>query len=220
MKFIDPDGRTVKPAKSLKGNKLQVFKSLRSSNSKYNELVWRYDNSSYSDRLHYRVGQSGRTSPSDRSYAHTQTGNDATSVHSSKRGYQALLSGTVTTNFVSDNTTEMSDIGTAATMIHEAVHAFILAEADFSQVNNSDHHIPFSEVMFNSTLEALEEYNTDTEGGFSNRDLMLLAANGLWGTKAVNEAFGIDPSSDDYDQQVTQLQKESKALIFNNKKND
>lgn len=122
------------------------------------------------------------------------------------------------TNFVSENTQGMSEIGVATTLIHEGVHAFILAEADFDKVEKSDHHVPYSEIMFQSTLEGLQEYNSDKGLNFTDRQLKLLAANGLWGTKAVNNAFGLDSASEDYDQQLNQLRSESKGLFFNNQK--
>ncbi|GJM34082.1 MAG: hypothetical protein DHS20C18_30830 [Saprospiraceae bacterium] len=127
--LIDPDGRTVEPASSLKGNKRKVFNKLRSSNNKYNSLLNRYDKGAQSEVLHYRVGIGGLKSADDVSYAHTGAGNDAFAAYSSKRGgMRALYSGTVTTDFVDVNTEGMNDIGIATTLIHEATHASILAE--------------------------------------------------------------------------------------------
>jgi len=221
ISFIDPDGRTVEPAKSLKGKKRKIFKSLRANNNVYNELVRRYDVGWQSEVLHYRVGEAGRDSERDPAFAHTDPPEDGfVTMFSNGRGHEALLEGTVNTNFVSENTTGMNDVGIAATLIHEAVHAYILGQYDFDTVSSKDHHERYSHRIFNSTLDGLIEYNTDAGGSFKKRELMLLAAQGLWGTEAVNDAFGLNPSSDDYNEKLEQLKAESKALFFDNEKND
>lgn len=215
--LVDPDGRTVKPAKSLKGSKLKVFKQLKSSNKTYKRLLTRYLSENQGENLHYRVGNEKRLSENDVSYAHTSSGTDAFKAKSKARGYQALYSGTVTTDLVRENTTNFSDVGIAAVLIHEAVHANILAEAPFDAVNGSDHHVPFDNQIFGSTLEGLQEFSSTNGLEYSNRDLKLLAANGLWGTEAVNEAFGLDPNSETYDSDLRKLQEESKSLFKKDK---
>lgn len=203
--FIDPDGREIKAAKSLKGMKLRVFNSLLKSNEQYKKLLKRYDN----NRLDYVVGTNEQKGTPD--YAQTKPEEFETARSPSRKIY-ALYKGEVSTNFVKENTTNLTEIGIAATLIHEAVHANILAEYKFEDVSSSDHHKPFSEKLFNATYNGISEYNKDNNLNYSDKELKLLSSNWLWGTDAVDKAFGLDKKSKSYDDDLDKLKKDAKEL--------
>jgi RHS repeat-associated protein len=213
--FIDPTGKTVEPAPSLKGEWLAAFTELRASNETYNSLLSRYDVSSIKDDIHYRVGSGNRLNADDvAAFAHTKGDEGNEARMSPTRNIEALRYGTVTTNSVIENVQGMSKIGIVTTLIHEAVHAYLLAEGEYNTVNGNDQHVPFNDVLFKSTYEGLSEYNTENNLGLTDRQLKLLSANGLWGTDAVNQAFNLNPDDAKYEDELKKLKDEAKDMFF------
>ncbi len=62
-------------------------------------------------------------------------------------------------------------------------------------------------------MEGLQDYNSEYKLGYSEKQLKLLSSSGLWGTDTVDKAFDLNPSSDDYSQQVDMLQNEAKKIF-------
>ena len=182
--FIDPDGRDIVPSKDFLASRYgSVYKNLRKSNSMYNSILSKYNNTKDSNYYLF-LGEKN-----------VSVGANATTFRTASNRQISTLGGKVIKELIkgyevethyskkmmNDSDSERTEISLARTLLHEGVHAKLALNP---KIDDDDEHNKYSEYQKN-VFSALVEYNTDNKLGYSSEDLEAIS----WGGATDSKAF-------------------------------
>jgi|GEM_PF-3037460 len=185
VKYLDPDGNDILPSKDFLASRYgAAYKNLRKSNSNYNSILSKYNNTKNNNYYlflgdgYVPVGANAVTTRTKKNITTKVQGNKI--IEQITRGYE-VESYYSRSNMNDSNNNERSEISLIRTIIHEGIHAKLALSPE---INDDDKHNKYSEYQ-KDVYNALTEYNKDNKLGYSDEDIEAIS----WGGAFDSDAF-------------------------------
>jgi hypothetical protein len=172
--FVDEDGNALKPSSAFSNSAYgRVYNNLL-SNKAYLKIVGKYVNSSV-NHINYNFNAGLSTTDA---MATTKTDRVIPAHKASEKPINTYLSDQIYYggHLTSSIGSTLTEIGLARVIIHEGIHSYISAIT--GNMNQSKDHNTFMKYQ-NIMFDALKEYSTANNMGFTNDQLTDLSYSGL-----------------------------------------
>lgn len=220
--FTDPDGNEILPSAAfLSSSWGGLYKSLRSSNSVYNNMLKKYEKSkTINVKLNY--GDDGVLPGADATTrSRVQKNNN---IISKVEGTQSFSESTLALNLTNaDGVTtsyQRTVIGMVNDILHEGLHSFLAAEGTFFGKDDQPHSY-FNQYR-SKIVAGLKEYNDENKLGYSDEQLDALAYKGTENSQQFSEYIQgrADKNKTTYDDELYNWNRTTQELNWNKQTNN